>query len=545
MSIEFACKNCDRLLRVPGGSGGKSCECPSCGTLLDIPKPTAVAATVMDNATGLQRLQIPCPQCHFELVCSPNLLGTRGQCRNCKTIFTIVESPTEASRSEGTAPSGWVFNCPKCDQLFEGNPEMDGLKGKCHACGEVFAIDIKPATPPSPAPIKTNSPPDKPKGQVADPKPSSPKIKQLPPDPAFRASGANSQTKKAQTSSHRMAKNPTTKSFQFACSGCQGVMEVPSSAAGQTTACPFCRKLLAIPSSSRTRESTFPATNDIWADLGDMTAAAANNPYSAPTHQHSTSPWDTPQSRGNVRGLTFGNAFTLTFNSLLPSCLMAPAVFLGIAIIGALGVFVAQLIGVSLFKALEVEPATTAAYVVIFTPLILVGIGLLLLANAALCMTCNTALQAVRGKTTDAKILFGTGGAYGGMLVLMIGWTVLNVVRQFGIPYAVREMTQAGEPGAATVPILAATLVVALLQYVLYLMLASVPFALIDGENFSGAIGTSTSIFCGNAGTIAAISICGGLLYTLVSVLSCGIGFFVLIGSMFYLNASIYRLAMK
>ena len=38
MPIEFHCKSCGRLLRVPDGSGGKKAKCPSCSETLDVPQ---------------------------------------------------------------------------------------------------------------------------------------------------------------------------------------------------------------------------------------------------------------------------------------------------------------------------------------------------------------------------------------------------------------------------------------------------------------------------------------------------------------------------
>ncbi len=42
MPIEFRCTQCDRLLRTPDGTEGKSAKCPQCGTLVAIPSASPV-----------------------------------------------------------------------------------------------------------------------------------------------------------------------------------------------------------------------------------------------------------------------------------------------------------------------------------------------------------------------------------------------------------------------------------------------------------------------------------------------------------------------
>lgn len=194
MSIEFDCPSCTSLLRVPDGTEGQACECPTCGNVMDIPQPGQVkkAETV---AAAPAMLPIPCPRCNKVLLCAPELLGTQGQCRGCKFVFTISEAPTAQ-----TTGSGLFFNCPACDQLFSGQEEMQDRKGKCHVCGEVFQIQLNPPTPE----------PDEQRREAAE-----------------------------------VVADPDD--IQIVCGGCEGVMEVPSSAAGCTTQCPFCQAMLQIP----------------------------------------------------------------------------------------------------------------------------------------------------------------------------------------------------------------------------------------------------------------------------------------------------------
>lgn len=236
MPIEFACESCRRLLRVPDGSAGLLCECPACRSQLTVPDPEAIH--IVETADGTlaadgnsgndRRIRIPCPKCQHVLVCSPDLLGTKGQCRNCQYIFLI----SNRQESQLAATSEWLFNCPKCNQLFEGKPEMRGRKGKCHSCGEVFSIELRAAPVGDDVAIK-------PVSSSAAPKNPSPRnlsvSPQVPRSPAAEAAP--------------MPRKPAAPAgpIQLACTSCRGVMEVPGNSAGQTTACPFCQTLLQIP----------------------------------------------------------------------------------------------------------------------------------------------------------------------------------------------------------------------------------------------------------------------------------------------------------
>ncbi len=145
MPIEFDCYSCSKKVRVPDGSEGKKCKCPGCQTVLDVPK-----AEISPVAS---KLQIPCPSCDFVLVCNSELEGTRGLCPNCKTIFTIAASGSHSNASQQTElDTIFAFQCPHCQQLFEGKSGMEGRNGKCIHCSQVFEIK-KLAEPSQPIPI--------------------------------------------------------------------------------------------------------------------------------------------------------------------------------------------------------------------------------------------------------------------------------------------------------------------------------------------------------------------------------------------------------
>jgi DNA-directed RNA polymerase subunit M/transcription elongation factor TFIIS len=235
MPIEFSCTNCHTLLRVPDGSEGKQSQCPSCGIVAKIPF-TQVSAQAAQPATD-GRVTVRCPQCQYSLRCKPELIGAKGQCKQCKHIFIIGQADNQLQQ----ATAELVFSCPKCDQLFDGKAEMQGRKGRCHMCGEVFAIELRKANKQKPI-------------QVTHPKQTG---------STEKAAKPKSQSTKPQTLA--------ADQMQLACGGCSGLMAVPKTAAGQTIVCPHCQQQLQVPGgqqASAARPSVFDqAESEIFANL--------------------------------------------------------------------------------------------------------------------------------------------------------------------------------------------------------------------------------------------------------------------------------------
>ena len=204
-------------------------------------------------------IKIPCPRCRFELVCSAALLGTKGQCRNCQHIFTIAKSDTSRPvTSEFDAPEV-VFHCPACAQLFAGQAEMEGKKGKCHACGEVFAIALEPAPATSPSSSIPNpyaSSPSLPKPSASSPSAQKPAAqKPALPKPSLLGLSKPSPTARPSATAVVASGTQSQSPIQFNCQHCSGVMEVPGSTSGQQTLCPYCGEPLTIPAVSHSPRS--------------------------------------------------------------------------------------------------------------------------------------------------------------------------------------------------------------------------------------------------------------------------------------------------
>jgi hypothetical protein len=240
------------MLRVPEGTEGKSCQCPSCGSVSTVPTMQAsigAGPSATNEGAGSEKpaddglVRVSCPKCQYPLRCKLELMGSKGQCKQCKHIFIIGE--TSVAAVETTA---LVFSCPKCDQLFDGKPEMEGRKGKCHSCGEVFPIKLRQADSER-----------KPKIEKSVKPASTPPATQPNPTQPTSSQSKSSQLKAPTADS---TANPTsTSSLQLICGSCQGAMEVPSTAAGKTVACPYCQQMLQIPgnegSSSTPKSSIF------------------------------------------------------------------------------------------------------------------------------------------------------------------------------------------------------------------------------------------------------------------------------------------------
>lgn len=557
MPIEFDCQGCHRRLSTPSGSSGQRCQCPDCGRLLTIPGETqAVGARPAELQQAEPRsLKIPCPRCRFVLECAAVLLGTKGQCRNCQHIFTITDQTRPDPSAHTLDEPTLVFHCPHCRQLFAGQAEMEGRKGKCHACGEVFAIALEPAPPKE---VQTSSgglstTAENATGRSSDSRTarSSLPTPQRPPAPV------------QPTAQVVISSSQTTAPIQFTCQHCAGTMEVPATAAGQSTNCPFCGVTLTIPAKSETlRAQTARSTSasshgnsgaaagptqapQIWTELEDMSGAANNNPYAASTLMPAAaeaSPWNTRPRRKRLRGLTFANAFELTLDSLFPFCLIAPLLF-GLA---ALATYLTYVIFIA-FARVAVRTLELSSP----NSLWVLGLGVLIgtllvgcfITTVAYCMTCNTALHAVRGKRVSSRVVFNTGEAYGGMLAIMLGWTVFNFVRKAGVDFLVGEMAGSGDPQIAFIAGGLLALILTLIQLTLTFLWGFVPYALLDGQSLTSAMETSMSICLNHFWTVIAVIICGWILYLLVGILSIGLGMIVLMGFSFYMNAAMYHLA--
>ncbi len=592
MPIEFACPACQKLLSAPDGSGGQACLCPECQAVAHIPVSSAeddnelieITEVYDDSAhksavgqsiaaakgmpVSADMLTIACPRCQHELRCARSLQGTKGQCRNCQHIFTITDAARAPSAAVLSDSPDLVFHCPACDQLFAGETQMEGRKGKCHTCGEVFVIKLQAATSSldSPSRVTSPSPPSAPQ------RPSPPVPTPAPPPAAVV---------------------PTTPQapIQFDCPSCAGVMEVPGSSVGQRTLCPYCqttitipnrpslqtaqptvRPIAATPSAARmyppqtarptVSAATATSTPGLWAELGDMSGAASANPYAVPAvdltqasasvagastsgagASAAMSDWDVAPRRKRLRGLTFSNAFQLTFNSLFPQCLFAPVLFLMVGVVCFVMLLTAGFLSNTTIRSMQLEPGSMAIEVVVYG---LLGTAIFMsvcLVTLAYCMVCNTALHAVRGKKITAHISLNPGESYGGVLAIMVGWTLFNVLRQQGVPWVLRQMVANGQ--AESVPLVAISLIglFAVIQIVLTFGLAFVPFALLDGQDLGSAIGTSFSVFLNHILVALPVMICGWLLYLIVGTLTLGIGFILLCGAFLYLYAAIYHLA--
>ena len=452
MSIEFACENCARLLRVPDGSSGKKSQCPACLRFQEIPYvitsrdpvqhgSSAPAGSVADSvsetgggavhSTASGNLSIPCPSCRHHLVCSPELLGTRGQCRKCQHIFTITTTPENTSQDK---TPGLVFSCPKCQQLFEGRAEMAGRSGRCHVCQAVFAIELRPAAK---APIQALTAPAAPSSSVA---PSASSTASGPGSAVSAGSNPGARGSVPKTEPRRpAAPSKPKKPIQFTCRQCQGLMEVPGSSAGLDTACPYCQTIQRIP--ARSKSPAAPSIRNAAADYANPPPARgtsqANEAYTslgsaldpfAATNPYAVAPQSVWQAPARSRTeLTFGNVFAVAFENMFPSCLFTVvhtvvATCAGLLLLG----FVLGML--YLFAGLKLGPqAAIGATIVLFMLIAPVGVAMGAWFSSSI---RNMALLAVRGRTFDGSQALSPGGAYNvGLLIAFINMILQLVTR--------------------------------------------------------------------------------------------------------------------
>lgn len=541
MPIEFACESCAKLLRVPDGTSGSSCQCPACGVLLEIPDPNAIE--IVDAGRGQaskDHLQIPCPKCNFKLVCKPSLLGTKGQCRNCKYIFLISTDAQAAGNATEAQPTGLVFSCPKCDQLFEGKEDMRGRKGKCHTCGEVFPIVLKSAEQPE-VPVR----------EATHKRASSahgPASKQFGTSPASTQASAAAQG-----------------TIRIACGSCEGVMEVARSAAGQTTACPYCQQLLQIPTATgappspapqspvaRTpqRKQASPAArtepapanstratqqpqSDLWTELGDLSNAGTVLPPANPHQTSATTEYEAPVRRRPRSGVTVSNVFGLAFETAFPSCLLSGLAYIGLSILSAAIVYGSAFLLGMVAGVLELDQGSLQIAVGIMG--LLGAIVNVCITAAALAIVCHGALGVVRKRQPE---LFSTGNALVPMILFLLAASLI-VIPIVLIPQGLSLIS----PSLA---ILGALLALPLML-AFYFGICLAPIAVADGDGPIEAMNTSLKIISANLIPMVGVFLClilTGIAVTIITVLTCGLGGILLAFPM-YILAAAYHLATR
>ncbi|MFN3190315.1 MAG: hypothetical protein ACE361_07295 [Aureliella sp.] len=430
---------------------------------------------------------------------------------------------------------------------------MRGRKGKCHVCGEVFAIELRNDS----------------EAQFSEPFINEP----LEPSPASTQTNASSAGDTPKPAAEEAAM------VQFGCPNCDGVMEVPATAAGQTTQCPYCSTHLIVPTAEEASRSQSTASNqqdsayapggsqasskqqdefrlapldveggslgaqvqtgsDPYADLVTP-GSSANAPYAPPPESPSVPAgnWQAPSTRKKKK-LTFSNVFSLAFESAFPNCLISSLAYI-ITTMLAVGLFYGCMIAVGVVMGLmEMDPVviiTIVGIVGVITGIIAMGI-----VAAGYCIMINGALLSVRGQAKDTGELFSTGGALGPILIYFVSLAVPMIL----VGGFQQLLIYALGPDNAII-ILCVTVLFSLLFALLGLALSLTPFAILDGQGVIEAMRTSASIFSRNGPLMVGVGICGALLVTAVSMVTCGIGSILLSAFPFYLLAAFYQLAPK
>lgn len=585
MPIEFACEECKSVLRVPDGSSGKRSRCPTCKHEQEIPWVVSEGQEVVAS----DKLSIPCPKCQNHLVCSPDLLGTLGQCKKCQHIFTISTNPVAA----GSAAPTLVFHCPKCHKMFEGKESMRGRSGKCDVCATVFKINLQPASPKAPGQTASAAP------QVSQPapepatkptprrtttdtapreKPAAPKVS-LPTAPVQPVQTAVSEedelmivdepapkSRTRQTSAPTLAPIPTptpqpkpspkpvtsSAPIRFECSQCRGVMEVPGSTAGLETECPYCQTAQTIPDASTPASPTPTYTSPVYttptanysaSTFGSQPAVSqpaaydplggfdlgATNPYAAPTQT-----WSAPTTNYASSGsaaVTVGNVLQLGFDSLFPSCFMYLLHMLTVMFATGLMYGLFLLVAYSLRGTGEVGLYILGGAGI----LLLVGIGLMS-AWFAGCIS-RMALNAVRKKPFDFGDAFNPAGAFNSSILVVGGGMLIMLIAY--LPMIVHLTTGAlrGLEGLSIAWFFLFIPVMILYGFGTSLAL----FAGADGESSGESLQTSMRLVFKHFGTTLAVLLISGMISGLLAFFTFGVSYMIPI----YMTAALYHLAQK
>jgi phage FluMu protein Com len=167
--------------------------------------------------------------------------GRKGRCPNCQIKVQIplasVKTSDDGQDSQGPAqpaatpqqpaapgqPSGTIqFKCGQCEKSLTIPAANAGKKGKCPHCGALMSI-----------PRNTRAP--APKSQPA--------------------AAESDRWKAAPTTKPTAAHTPIRAKIEFHCSGCQKIVRVAETAAGQMGQCPNCKSVIKIPLQSTTSPS--------------------------------------------------------------------------------------------------------------------------------------------------------------------------------------------------------------------------------------------------------------------------------------------------
>lgn len=493
MSIEFQCHSCGRRLRVPEGSGGKTCVCPGCQTQLDIP-----SATVEEEAISVL-YETVCPNCQHVLMYTAELEGTRGLCKACNHIFTIAQDPT-VSTGATESTNSFPFHCPRCRKLFEGQRGMEGRKGKCDQCRHVFIIH--------------------PFSNAGDGAHGSPSLPKAIPKPQ----ASNAMRDASQGRIDRDSIKPISNRSSPAASSARPV---------------------SVPGSEATSASPASDPNSVWqvisAALPQRNVVAADapvepfvDPYQPPTMQVSARPRypDLFQHafRLGTEGLWNATLWMFVISLVASLCMMPVALLLG----GFLAVF-----GESM-QVRSWNGYTLGLFVLIGTiPMIAIWIYFLPafwnIAHRQIARKQQSFSQAIEKSHLASRFLLWS------LLMAVASLLAIGMATVFFFPILYLATTTRSNP---------IILLTVFLQYMSTMLIALLaaspwmlaPFAWLDGQSFTTSLGTSFKMIRRHPVVFAALTIVAYALGAIITILSFGIANMFLLSLVLMVQAAYYKL---
>ncbi|MEM1227944.1 MAG: hypothetical protein AAGJ40_19825 [Planctomycetota bacterium] len=484
-------------------------------------------------------IQFPCPACRCTLTCADHLRGSKGQCKSCGQIVRIGDDSTDNSDVFDTTP--FVFDCPNCHQLFEGQADLDGRAGRCDRCHTVFPIALRrqvAASNNGKANVLASN-------DAGDAVKSDESIT----NGTLRTTGHDQGTQRAVTeeSPHPVAQPADLATIT--CGQCGGAMTVLSEQQGTTVGCPHCEVHLTVPMIGSLAN---PIKAPLDANGPTLTRQAADAVQresvgnAAPTNEHPArievvthqdrpvNPYEVstaatssrratrrrrqvPRSRAGER-FSFAAAWSLFSSTCFPQVLIATAVSIAYAIVVVTPLnILGRILSRNLLSSMN-NPSSGASESLTLSLMALGCIYLAMIFASSLggAILLSHALAAVRREKVR---LLETNGATWRMTGAVLLQVLITAPPAIGLGAILRWV----QPDSAIVLFVAAA-VGGIYSLVVVTLMVFTPFAIADGERPWQAIRTSAQICLQAPATIAYVLVIScGFMICLVMTLTVGI----------------------
>ncbi|MEM6779426.1 MAG: hypothetical protein AAF670_17355 [Planctomycetota bacterium] len=484
-------------------------------------------------------IQFPCPVCRCTLTCADHLRGSKGQCKSCGQIVRIGGDSTDNSIVFDTTP--FVFDCPNCHQLFEGQADMDGRAGRCDRCHTVFPIKLRRQVAAS-----KNVMTDASASHDADN--TRPSDESIADGTQLTADNDRSALRAAAESSAHPVAHPVDLAT-ITCGQCGGAMTVLSEQQGTIVGCPHCGVHLTVPmigSPANPIKAPLDASDPTLKQQAADVVQRESVGNAAPTNEHPTTmeaaahqdqlvnPYEVSTAatssgratrrRGRVRRsragerFSFAAAWSLFSSTCFPQVLISTAFFIAYAIVVVTPL---NILGRVLSRNLlsSMNNPSSGAFESLTLSLMALGclyLAMIIASSLGGTILLSHALAAVRRE--KVRLLETNGATW-----RMSGEVLLQVLITAPPAIGLGAILQWVQPDS-TVILFVAAAVGGIYSLVMVTLMVFTPFAIVDGERPWQAIRTSAQICLQAPATIAYVLVIScGFMICLVMTLTVGI----------------------